>query len=125
MATKELETTSGVVEQLNAKGTGIKVLGAWLNVSQYHPINPMPTGGQLVECTIERTDRGAWINSLTILPGGLADAGNLDEQSREFRRQVAMKTAAQLVAAFAQSREDVKVEHVFPLADRIRAWLEQ
>ena len=33
--------------------------GEWLNVSQYHPIATMPTPGELVECQIERTDRGA------------------------------------------------------------------
>jgi hypothetical protein len=36
-----------------------------------------------------------------------------------------MKAAAQLVGAFAQTHEEVKVEHVFPLADKILAWLER
>jgi hypothetical protein len=36
-----------------------------------------------------------------------------------------MKAAAQLVGAFSQCHEEVKVEHVFPLADRILAWLER
>jgi hypothetical protein len=31
MATKNLETVSGLVEQINAKQTGIKVAGEWLN----------------------------------------------------------------------------------------------
>ena len=43
MSAKQLVTLSGAVEQVNAKGTGIKLLGEWLNLSQYHPINPMPT----------------------------------------------------------------------------------
>jgi hypothetical protein len=38
---------------------------------------------------------------------------------------VAIKTAAQLVGAFAQTHEEMRVEHVFPLADKILAWLEQ
>ena len=67
MATKQLETISGAVEQVNTKGTGIKVLGEWLNTSQYHPIATMPTAGQLVEVQIERTDRGPWINNLKII----------------------------------------------------------
>ncbi len=35
-----------------------------------------------------------------------------------------MKAAAQLVGAFSQCHQEVKVEHVFPLADKILAWLE-
>jgi hypothetical protein len=72
MASKQLVTLSGAVEQVNAKGTGIKLLGEWLNISQYHPINPMPTAGELVEVQVETTDRGQWINSLKILGGGTA-----------------------------------------------------
>ncbi|MBV9322858.1 MAG: hypothetical protein JO352_03600 [Chloroflexi bacterium] len=121
---KQLETISGTVEQVNAKGTGIKVAGEWLNVSNYHPVAEMPTPGELVECTIERSDRGAWINSLRII--GAAPAPVLSTtRDTEIRRQVAIKTAAQLVGAFAQMHEEVRVEHVFPLADKILAWLEQ
>ena len=51
---QELETISGSVEQVNSKGTGIKVLGERLNVSQFHPIIPMPTAGELVEARFPR-----------------------------------------------------------------------
>jgi hypothetical protein len=118
MASKQLVTISGAVEQVNGKG--VKVLGEWLNVSQYHPITPMPTAGDLVEVQVEQTERGAWIHSLKIL-GGAAPAA----PDRQMRRQVAMKTAAQLVGAFSQCHEEVKVDHVFPLADKILAWLER
>jgi hypothetical protein len=124
MSAKQLVSLSGAVEQVNAKGTGIKLLGEWLNVSQYHPISPMPTPGELVEVQVEQTDRGAWISSLKII-GGVRAATTHTSRDIEIRRQVAIKTAAQLVAAFAQTHEEVKVEHVFPLADRILAWLEK
>jgi hypothetical protein len=126
MASKQLVTLSGAVEQVNAKQTGIKVLGEWLNISQYHPINPMPTPGELVEVVVETTDRGQWINSLKIVGAAPASPASvsIDQRSTEIRRQVAIKTAAQLVGAFAQTHEEVKVEHVFPLADKILAWLE-
>ena len=39
---------------------------SWLNASQYHPISPMPTLGELVEGVVETTDRGSWLNSLKI-----------------------------------------------------------
>jgi hypothetical protein len=121
---KNLVTLSGAVEQVNAKGTGIKVLGEWLNISQYHPINPMPTAGELVEVQVESTDRGAWINSLKILGASPAPVPSAPRDV-EIRRQVAIKTAAQLVGAFAQTHEEVRVDHIFPLADKILAWLEQ
>jgi hypothetical protein len=121
---KNLVTLSGVVEQVNAKGTGIKVLGEWLNISQYHPIAPMPTPGEFVEVQVEVGDRGQWINSLKILGASPALAPSTPRDT-EIRRQVAIKTAAQLVGAFAQTHEEVRVDHVFPLADKILAWLEQ
>ena len=121
---RNLETISGSVEQVNAKGTGIKVLGEWLNVSQFRPIATMPTPGELVEVQIETTDRGQWINSLKILGASPAPVLSAPRDA-EIRRQVAIKTAAQLVGAFAQTHEEVRVKHVFPLADKILAWLEQ
>ena len=122
MASKQLVTISGAVEQVNGKG--VKVLGEWLNLSQYHPITPLPTAGELVEVQVEQTNRGAWINSLKILGGGAPGAAPESDRARQIRRQVAMKAAAQLVGAFSQCHEEVKVEHVFPLAAKILAWLE-
>jgi len=37
-----LETVSGLVEHINARGTGIKVAGRWLNVSQYYALVELP-----------------------------------------------------------------------------------
>jgi hypothetical protein len=126
MTTKQLVTISGAVEVFNTKRTGIKVLGEWLSFSQYHPITPMPTPGELVEVQVEQTDRGAWINSLKIIgPATPTPSAPTTTRDAEIRRQVAINTAAQLVGAFAQTHEEVKVEYVFPLADRILAWLEK
>jgi hypothetical protein len=71
MATKILETATGLVERLNDKGTGIKIGGEWCNASQY--VNPpleMPKPGQRVNLQVERTDRGIWIQSVEVLDGG-------------------------------------------------------
>ena len=126
MSAKQLTTLSGTVEQINAKGTGFKLLGEWLNISQYHPITPMPTPGELVEVVVETTDRGQWINTLKIVGAApVPAAAQPSDRDRQIRRQVAIKTAAQLVGTFAQTHEEVKVDHVFPLADRILAWLEK
>jgi hypothetical protein len=116
MASKQLVTMSGAVEQANGKG--IKVQGEWLNVSQYHPITPMPSAGELVEVQVERTERGAWINSMKNLSGTAPTSTPAPERDRQIRRQVAIKTAAQLVGDFSQCHEEVKVEHVFPSPTR-------
>jgi len=42
MTTPALETVSGLVEHINARGTGIKVAGRWLNVSQYYALVELP-----------------------------------------------------------------------------------
>jgi hypothetical protein len=112
-----------LLEAVNSKKTGITVQGFddWLNISQYHPIATLSSVGELVEFQFERTERGAWIQSLTSLGAAPSAPG----RDAEIRRQVAIKTAAQLVAVFAQTREEVKVDHVFPLADKTLAWLEQ
>jgi hypothetical protein len=123
---KQLETVSGAVRSINQKGTGIKVAGFddWLNISQYHPVAVMPTVGELVEVQFEQTDRGAWINSLKIVGAAPADPAASD-RSADIRRMAAMKTAATLVAAAIQSHDEARAEWVFPLADRILAWLEK
>jgi hypothetical protein len=111
---------------VNAKGTGIKLSGEWLNVSQFHPINPMPTPGELVEVTLERSDRGAWINSLKIIGTAAGPASpTSSDRDRQIRRQVAMKCAATITAAALQSNAEARADHVFPLADRLLAWLEK
>jgi hypothetical protein len=79
----------------------------------------------LVEVQFEQTERGAWINSLKIVGAAAAGSTPVPGCDAEIRRHVAIKTAAQLVGAFAQTREEVKVDHVFPLADKILAWLEK
>jgi hypothetical protein len=124
---KQLEFISGPVTSVNSKKTGIKVQGCedWLNVSQYHPVPVIPSAGELVEVSFEQTDRGAWITSLKILNSESGNATSPPGRDAQIRRQVAMKTAAQLVGAFAQTHEEVKVEHVFQLADRVLEWLEE
>ena len=121
---KQLESVSGAVRQVNSKGTGVKVNGLdeWLNISQFHPVTTVPTVGELVDVQFERTDKGAWIQSLSII--GASPAGTASAPGPDYRL-AAMQTAAQLVCAFSQCHEEVRVEHVFPLADRIFAWLEE
>jgi hypothetical protein len=113
MVTKQLETVSGLVEQINAKQTGIKVAGEWLNISQYHPLTELPKPGHRVNVQVERTDRGAWIDSAEVLDGGTVHpltqtrrggggGGRSPAELREIRRLTCLKAAA----AFGASRPD-------------------
>jgi hypothetical protein len=132
MATKNLETVSGLVEQINAKRTGVKVAGEWLNISQYHPLAELPTPGQRVDVQVEKTERGAWINGIDVLDGGEVhqlpmqqrrggSGGRSPAELREIRRLTALKAAA----AFGASRPDMKSADVLAIADRWVAWVEQ
>ena len=133
MATKNIETVSGLVEQVNQNRTGIKVGGQWLNISQYHALAEIPTPGQRVDVQVEKTERGGWIQSLEVLDGGKVHqlplqqrrggggGGRSPAELREIRRLTALKAAAE----FAASRPDLKSGDVLTLADRFLSWVEQ
>jgi hypothetical protein len=122
---KQLETLSGAVEQINAKGTGIKVLGEWLNVSQFHPVATMPTPGELVECQVERTDRSAWITGLRIVGATPINSSSVAPSSNQNIRLAVLSTAANFLGLMSQCREEVRSEHVLVLAEKWLAWVEQ
>jgi len=123
---KQLERISGAVEHVNAKQTGIKVLGEWLNVSQYHPISPMPVAGHLVDVQVQRTDRGAWIVSLQVLEGAPTAAPPADRsRARAIARMSALRSAAIYCGHRTTVVEDAKSSDVLKIADAWLAWLEQ
>ena len=121
MASKQLETINGTVEQVNAKQTGIKVAGEWLNLSMYHPVSVMPPPGELVEVQVERSDRGAWINNLRIV-GTTATVATSD-RDREIRRMSALRSAATFCAGRSVSN-DVSSADVLKVAAAFLRWLE-
>jgi hypothetical protein len=122
---KQLETLSGAVEQVNAKGTGIKVLGEWLNLSQFHPVATMPTPGEIVECQVERTDRGTWITSLNTI-GAIPTSSSPTAPSFDQNIRLAvLGAAANFLGLMSQCREEVRSEHVLMLADKWLAWVEE
>ena len=132
MTTPTLETVSGLVEQINAKQTGIKVAGQWLNISQYHPLAELPQAGQRVDVQVERGDRGAWIHQVDVLDGGQVHqlavpqqrrggGGRSPAELRDIRRLSCLKAAA----AFGSSRPDLKSADVVKIAEHWLAWVEQ
>ena len=46
-------------------------------------------------------------------------------QARAALRLRVLEIAAATIGQFAQAREEVRTEHILPLADRLLAWLEQ
>jgi hypothetical protein len=124
---KVVEHVHGTCERINSKGTGIKVLGEWLNVSQYHPI-PMPTPGEIVDVQVERSERGAWIKTLSIVSGtaGVAatSAPAISRDSTTIRLTV-LEVAANFLGLMGQAREEVRSDHVLVLAAKWLRWVEQ
>jgi hypothetical protein len=121
---KVVDYVRGTCEQINAKGTGIKVLGEWLNVSQYHPI-PMPTPGEIVDIQVERSERGAWIKALSIVGGTVGAAGTgapATSCDRTTTRLAVLKAAANFLGQMGQAREEVRSDHVLVLAEKWLAW---
>lgn len=57
--------------------------------------------------------------------GSSAPVSPATHADREARLRFAIATAAQLVGQFAQTHESAHCEHIFPLADKVLAWLER
>jgi len=108
MAAKQLVTLSGAVELVNSKGTGIKVLGEWLNLSQFHPVAIMPTPGELLECQVERTDRGAWITALKTIGAIPTSSSPTTPGFDQNIRLAVLGAAANYLGRMTQCREEVR-----------------
>jgi hypothetical protein len=128
MPVPSVESITGLVERINQKGTGIKLLDnpEWLNISQYHAIAELPKLGQRVDVLVQRTDRGVYINRVEVLGGGQihqlpqqqrrgGGGGRSPAELREIRRLAVLKAAA----AFAAGRQDLKSADVLAIAGRV------
>lgn len=131
MTAPTLESVTGLVEQINAKGTGIKVAGQWLNVSQYHALAELPKLGQRANVQVARTDRGLWIQGIEVLDGGQihqllpqvprrGGGGRSPSEQSDIRRLSVLKAAA----SFAAARPDLKSADVLAIAGRWLQWVE-
>jgi hypothetical protein len=120
--TKIVEVVSGTVEQINAKRTGIKVAGEWLNISQYHPIAAWPDLGKRVDAQVERTDRGAWISSLNVVNEHTIQPAS--ERGREIRRLACLKAAAMFAAGKCLGgANDIRTADVLKVAEAFEQWV--
>jgi len=130
----QVEIVTGLVEQINAKQTGIKVNGEWLNISQYRALPELPALGQRVDVHIERTDRAVWIQALDILDEGLVhqvpvqqrrgNGGRPQTDPREIRRLACLKAAATFAAGKCLGgSSEVKTTDVLKVAEAFERWL--
>jgi hypothetical protein len=115
VATQQVE---GLVEATNANG--LKVAGAWVNVSRFRPVE-LPESGAHVRLEV---DSRGYIRELEVLkPAGVVSRDV--SRNETITRLAVLKAAAQFVGLLSQTREDVRSEHVLLLADKWLAWVDQ
>jgi hypothetical protein len=110
--TQEIE---GVVQATNAKG--LKLGGAWLNVSQYHPVE-LPDVGAHVRLKI---DARGYIKELETMSQPAQSPAVLSDRDERITRLAVLKAAAE----FGASRPDLKSGDVLTIADRWLEWVNQ
>src|SRR5215469_13678492 len=109
----QTEEVEGTVEATNAKG--LKIGGAWVNVSQFNPIEKMPEAGAHVRLSV---DSKGYIKTLEVLNERKSAA--VTERDERITRLAVLKAAANFLGQLSQTREEVRSEHVLVLADK---WL--
>jgi hypothetical protein len=112
------EDVEGVVESVNA--TGLKIGGAWVNVSRFRPIE-LPEAGAHVRLKI---DSKGYIVELENLTSAQTPAV-LSDRDERITRLAVLKAAAEFVGLWGQTREEVRSEHVLAIADKWLAWVNQ
>jgi hypothetical protein len=114
----QTEDVEGVVESVN--GTGLKIAGAWVNVSRFKPV-PLPDAGAHVRLKV---DSKGYIVDLEQLSNGTTPAV-LSAKDDRITRLAVLKAAANFLGQMSQTREEVRSEHVLVLADRWLKWVEE
>jgi hypothetical protein len=110
------EDVEGLVESVNA--TGLKIGGAWVNVSRFHPV-ALPDAGAHVRLKID--SKGYIVDLENVSRESPAVLSPKDDR---ITRLAVLKAAAEFVGLWGQSREDVRSEHVLVIADKWLRWVE-
>jgi hypothetical protein len=114
----QTEDVEGIVESVNA--TGLKIGGAWVNVSRYKPVE-LPETGAHVRLKIDPKGYIVDLEQLSPVPTVLSR----NERNETITRLAVLKAAAEFVGLWGQSREDIKSDHVLLIADKWLAWVNQ
>jgi hypothetical protein len=112
----------GLVEAVNA--TGLKIGGAWVNLSRFHPVT-LPQHGAHVRVKID--PKGYIVDLENLSHGERVDQSPavLSGKDERITRLAVLKAAAEFVGLWGQTREEVKSDHVLVLADKWLKWVEQ
>jgi hypothetical protein len=115
------ETITATVEAVNDHG--IKINGAWLNVSRYHPV-ALPMRGALVALEVQG---GRWIQRCDVLDaqGAHSEPQRATAPSSARERTITKLAVLKAAAAFAASRPDAKSPDVLTVADVWLRWVEE
>jgi hypothetical protein len=104
----------GLVEATNANG--LKIAGAWVNVSRFRPVE-LPEAGTYVRLEV---DSRGYIRELEVLKAAAVSRNDVS-RSETITRLAVLEAAA----AFAAGRTDIKSTDVLQIADRWLAWVER
>jgi len=118
-----VEHIVGVVQSANEHGVHLVGEDTWRNFSRYAGTLATPAQGQRVRLGL---DGSGFVRGLQVLdqPAAAAPAPVGSHDRRALRLRV-LEIAAATIGQFAQAREEVRTEHILPLADRLFAWVEQ
>jgi hypothetical protein len=108
------DIVEGVVEARNERG--VRVSGAWHNVSKYRPL-ALPDVGAQVKLGV---DGKGFLTSVEVLQA--SDPSDQPTSSRD--RQIARLSVLKSAAAFAATRSDIRSSDVLKIADNWIAWIE-
>jgi len=112
----QTQDVEGLVESVNA--TGLKIGGAWVNLSKFHPVQ-LPDTGAHVRLKIDAKGYIVDLENLSPPPSGLEHSWK-DER---ITRLAVLKAAAMFVGQMGTAHEDVRSEHVLQLADKWMEWV--
>lgn len=119
-AQRVAHSVEGVVEATNERG--IRVNGAWVNVSKFKPVELPPIGAQ-VRVTV---DAKGFIVALEVLDRANARSPQDGvDQSPASNRAHARLTVLEAAAHFAAARTDIKSSDVLRIADAWLQWVER
>ena len=108
----------GVVEAVNAKG--IKVRGAWHNVSQYRTV-PLPEVGEYVRLKVSAK---GFIDSVEIVKAAHDNGAVITPTAANRDRTISRLAVLKAAAEFGASRPDLKSADVLAIAQRWLEWIE-
>ncbi|HYW86809.1 MAG TPA: hypothetical protein VFB50_03515 [Chloroflexota bacterium] len=111
------DDVEGVVEGVNA--TGLKIGGAWVNVSKFKPVE-LPDVGAHVRLQVDSKGFIVKLEDLTT-PAVSSDKLAVTAKDERITRLAVLKAAAE----FGASRPDLKSSEVLMIADKWMAWVTQ